>query len=382
VQPGGGQHRDDVRDRILRRLVSRAYRRPATDDEIAGLAAVAQSVEAAGEPFERGIQAALTAVLASPHFLYRIETHPNPTDPADVRPLDDHALATRLSYFLWSSTPDDALLDAAREGLVARDLHAHVDRMLGDVRADSLVTVFAAQWLQLELLDAATPDPVRFSEWSADLRNSMRREVEAFVRSVLLADQDVRDLIDAPYTYVDGRLAQLYGIAGVYGEAPRRVTWPAPARGGLLGQAGVLTMTSNPTRTSVVKRGKWVLEALLGAAPPPPPPGACSTRRSCSTAAASPTATATTTATSRSCSPAPAPASSPAATCSSRATPRSRAATWRCSGQLASAPSPSPTRRRPSRCRGGTPVHVRGRAQRPAPTGNAHVHADRQRHRS
>ncbi len=263
-----------VRERILRRLADRAFRRPATDDEVARLAALAVAVEGTGEPFEGGIRVALTAVLSSPHFLFRVELHAAPDDPSNVQLLDDWALASRLSYFLWSSMPDAELRAAADAGRLRADLDDQVDRMLADARADALVTDFAGQWLQLRTLDDVEPDPQAFPYFSDALRNSMRRESEALVREVLRENQSVLELLRADHTYVDGRLARLYGIDGVSGDEFVRVDYPDARRAGVLGHASVLTLTSYPTRTSPVKRGKWLLEQVSGSPTPPPPPGA------------------------------------------------------------------------------------------------------------
>ena len=196
--------------------------------------------------------------------------------PTELEAVDDFALATRLSYFLWSSMPDEVLFDVARTGRLAEPevLEGQVRRMLRDGRASALATNFAVQWLELRNLDTAEPDIERFPEFDDALRAAMRVEGEMFFEAVLREQRDVRELLDADFTFVNGPLAAHYGIPGVKGPAFRRVQLADDRRGGVLGQAGVLTVTSNPTRTSPVKRGKWVLEHLLDAPPRPPPPGA------------------------------------------------------------------------------------------------------------
>ncbi|MCB9904244.1 MAG: DUF1592 domain-containing protein [Planctomycetes bacterium] len=221
------------------------------------------------------LRTALTAILVSPRFLYRLE--PDAGEP--TRALDGTELATRLAAFLWSSVPDEALLDAARDGRLTDTgaLATEVDRMLDDARSSRLAVAFAGQWLQLRRLEGASPDPQRFPSWSDELRGSMRRESEAFFEAVLRERRPVTQLLDADFTFVDERLAQHYGIEGVHGDALQRVRIPEHlrgVRGGILGQAAPLVATSMPTRTSPVVRGKWVLEALLDTPPSPPPPGA------------------------------------------------------------------------------------------------------------
>ncbi len=270
----GAADEDARRTAVLRALADRTFRRPATDGEVARLATLAATVQRGEQaPFERGVQAALVAVLVSPHFLFRAEPHPHPDDPAWVRDLDDVALASRLSYFLWSSMPDDRLLALARAGRLHAELAAEAERLLDDPRADALADDFGSQWLETRRLATATPDPVRFPEFDDALRASMQRESRAFLRAVLRERRSARELLDADWTFVDERLARLYGIPGVHGDELVRVPLAGTQRGGVLGQAAVLTVTSYPTRTSPVKRGKWLLGQILGAPTPPPPPG-------------------------------------------------------------------------------------------------------------
>ncbi len=259
---------------VVRRLAERAYRRPVTDEELEPLLALSLT----GESIEESLRNVLVALLVSPRFLYRVELDPAPVEgAAGARDLDDFELATRLSYFLWSSLPDERLFELARRGELARDetLRRETERLLRDPRASALAESFAVQWLQLAGLERARPDAERFPAFDDELRASMRAESELFFEAVLREGRPVRELLEADFTFVDERLARHYGIPGVRGTKPQRVsTALAPGlRGGLLTQAGVLTVTSNPTRTSPVLRGKWILETLLGTPPPPPPPG-------------------------------------------------------------------------------------------------------------
>jgi mono/diheme cytochrome c family protein len=258
---------------IVRKLADRAFRRPAADEEVERLADVVALAQKQGATFERGVQLALTAILSSPYFLYRVETDPTPDAPP--HDLTGYETATRLSYFLWSTTPDEEL-----EALAAKDaLHdpdavaAQAKRMLRDARASTLVTNFAAQWLELRRLDVVAPDPDRFPQFDERLRASMRRETDLFLEALIRENRPLREFLDADFTFVDERLARHYGIVGVHGDAMRRVRLPNGARGGLLSQASILTLTSNPTRTSPVKRGKFILTEILGEPPAPPPPG-------------------------------------------------------------------------------------------------------------
>lgn len=220
------------------------------------------------------IRGALTALLTSPRFLFRVENQPA----GDERPLEGHEMATRLAAFLWSSVPDALLLEMGWTGELEMPavLEAQVERMLNDSRASRLSESFAAQWLQLRRLEETIPDPQRFPNFDDQLRTAMGLESALFFESVLRENRPVSELLHADYTFVNERLAQHYGIAGVHGDHMRRVAIPArlkDQRSGILGHAAVLTATSMPTRTSPVKRGKWVLEALLATPPPPPPPG-------------------------------------------------------------------------------------------------------------
>ncbi len=258
---------------IIERFVSRAYRRPATSNEVERLAQLVQLARDQKEPIERGMQLVVEAVLASPHFLFKVEDdgEGNSTEP---RELNDFELATRLSYFLWSSMPDDRLFELAREGRLrdSATLAAEIDRMLADEKVLAFVENFAGQWLQLRNLEIRQPDKDRFPEFTEKLRGAMRKETELFFASVLRERKQLSDFLSADYTFVNEPLAKLYGIEGISGEEFQRVSLAdKPRGGGVLTHASVLTITSDPTRTSPVKRGKWVMETILGSPPPAAP---------------------------------------------------------------------------------------------------------------
>ena len=224
--------------------------------------------------FDRGIEAALQLILASPEFLMRFEADPPNLASNTAYRLDDLALASRLSFFLWSSPPDDQLLTLASQGKLKDPavLEQQVKRMLADSRSQALVTNFAEQWLHLRNLKSSSPDLEAFPDFDDNLRQAMKEETSLFFDSIVREDRSVMDLLNADYTFVNERLARHYGIPNVYGSQFRRVTVSNEARRGLLGQASVLAVTSYPNRTSPVERGKWVLTNLLGVPPQPPPP--------------------------------------------------------------------------------------------------------------
>lgn len=259
--------------KILSRLARYAYRRPVDDPDVSALMAIYQIARREGD-FEKGIEKALQAMLVSPSFLFRVERDPIGLAAGSAYRLSDVELASRVSFFLWSSIPDEELLGLAEQGRLGEPevLEAQTRRMLADRRAQALVSNFAGQWLYLRNVDTAKPDSVEFPEFGADLRWAIRRETELLFETILREDRSVFELIGADYTFLNERLARHYGITGVYGPQFRRVTLDNPNRGGLLGQASLLTVTSYPNRTSVVLRGKWLLENLLGMPPPPPPP--------------------------------------------------------------------------------------------------------------
>jgi hypothetical protein len=224
--------------------------------------------------FEAGISRALTRILVAPEFLFRLERDPSTVAPGGVYRVSDLELASRLSFFLWSSIPDDQLLDVATRGQLSTPaiLEQQVRRMLRDARSRSLVTNFAGQWLWLRNLQAAAPNPDIFPEWDDSLRQAFRTETELFLESTIREDRRVLDLLNADYTFVNERLARHYGIPNVYGSHFRRVTVTDERRRGLFGHGSILTVTSYDDRTSPVKRGAFLLDNILGAPPPPPPP--------------------------------------------------------------------------------------------------------------
>jgi mono/diheme cytochrome c family protein len=261
-------------DKILSTLARRAYRRPVTKAEVASLAKFVAMAKAEGQSVEQGIQLSIQAMLVSPHFLFRIERDLDPTDPSKVHKISDLELASRLSYFLWTSMPDDELLSLAEAGKLRQPgiLEAQVKRMLADERSSALADNFAGQWLETRNLDSITPDPKKFPEWGPELRDSMKTETRMFFESVLRENRPLSDFLDAKYTFLDERLAKHYGIEGVSGGTFRRVELTTDQRGGLLSQASILSISSYPTRTSPVIRGKYLLQNFLGAPPPAPPP--------------------------------------------------------------------------------------------------------------
>ncbi len=261
---------------ILTKLARRAFRRPVNEADVTPLLAFYERGRQAGE-FDDGIQRALEAMLVAPDFLLRVETEPAGNRLNTAFRLNDLDLAARLSFFLWSSIPDEELLSLAEQRKLqdAATLQYQIRRMLDDPRAEALVNNFAGQWLQLRNLETITPDPDVYPGFDESLKLAFRRETELFFESILRENRSVMDLLEADYTYLNQKLAEHYGIRGVYGAQFRRVSLTAEQqtqRSGLLGQGSLLTVTSYPNRTSVVMRGKWILENLLGAAPPPPPP--------------------------------------------------------------------------------------------------------------
>jgi hypothetical protein len=258
---------------ILSTLARRAYRHPIVEADLQDLLPFFESGRKEGG-FDRGIQKAIERLLVSSQFLFRIERPPTNVAPGAVYRVSDLELASRLSFFLWSSIPDDELLDAAVAGRLkdAKVLDAQVRRMLADPRSNSLVTNFAAQWLFLRDIETKHPDEILFPNFDETLRDALRRETELFIGSILRENRNVTELLTANYTFLNERLARHYGIPNIKGSYFRRVTLPdGSVRGGLLGQGSILTLTSYSTRTSPVLRGKWVLENLLSSAPPPPP---------------------------------------------------------------------------------------------------------------
>ena len=258
---------------ILTTLARRAYRRPVTDSDVETLFQFYRIGRSEGG-FERGIQEALTRLLVSPQFLFRIERDPARVQADAIYRISDLELASRLSFFLWSSIPDDELLDVAVRGDLGdpETLDAQVRRMLADPRASALARNFGGQWLHIRNLQAVDPDASAFPEFDDNLREAFRSETELFLESQMRDDRPLEELLTANYTFVNERLARFYEIPNVYGAHFRRVSLSDPRRAGLLGHGSILTVTSYATRTSPVVRGKYLLDNILGAPPPPPPP--------------------------------------------------------------------------------------------------------------
>ncbi len=267
------RNRQEVAKQILKAFVGRAFRRPATENELRRLVKYVVVAEEQGESFERGIQLAVQATLCSPYFLFRVE-QPAPANAKGAVDLSPYELASRLSYFVWSSMPDEELLAAAAKGTLKNpEVLAHqAKRMLKDPKAKGMTQNFAGQWLQLRKLAIVNPDTALFPAFTPQLRQSMKRETELFFDEVVRQDRSILDFIDGKFTYVDGELAKFYGIPNIDDKEFHRVQLVGDQRLGILTQASILTVTSNPTRTSPVKRGKWILENILGTPPPPPLP--------------------------------------------------------------------------------------------------------------
>lgn len=257
---------------IIENFAKRAYRRPVKSEEVDSLTGLAGLALKDGESFESAIKVALQAVLVSPHFLFRGELQPNPDNPQSVHQIEEYALASRLSYFLWSSMPDRELFEQAWRGSLRKNLEGQVRRMLKDHKALALISNFGGQWLQVRNLDMVTPDSKLFPTFDDGLRAAMRTETELLFETIMREDRGIMDFVNAEYTFVNERLARHYGMTNVTGDSFQRVSLKETQRGGILTHASVLTLTSNPTRTSPVKRGKWILENILGTPPPPPPP--------------------------------------------------------------------------------------------------------------
>ncbi len=273
-RPAAPDEEERCAKKILSALVRRAYRRPVSDADLAGPLAFYRKGRAAAD-FDTGIEKALTAVLASPEFLFRTELDPDHAAPGGVYRIDAFELASRLSFFLWSSIPDDELLDAAARGELSRPdgLEKQFRRMLADPRSSNLAVNFAGQWLHLRSLESFSPNARLFPDFDDNLRQAFRKETELFVESILRENRSALDLIRADYTFLNERLAKHYGIPGVYGTRFRRVALEKNSkRGGLLRHGSILTVTSYPTRTSPVIRGTWILQNIFGAPPPAPPP--------------------------------------------------------------------------------------------------------------
>jgi mono/diheme cytochrome c family protein len=261
-------------DRILATLARRAYRRPVTGSEIAALRKFVALAKNDGQSVEEGIALAIQAMLVSPHFLFHIERDLYPTDPSRMHRVSDVELASRLSYFLWNSMPDEQLLSLAERRRLSTPqvLEAQVTRMLADPKAFAMAENFAGQWLEVRNLDSIKPDPQKFPAWGPELRDAMKTETRMFFDWILRQNRPISEFIDARYTFLNEMLANYYGIDGVTGPEFRRVELTTPERGGVLSHGSVLAVSSYPTRTSVVIRGKYILQNILGTPPPPPPP--------------------------------------------------------------------------------------------------------------
>jgi hypothetical protein len=260
---------------VLGPFIKRAFRGPVKDADINRYVDIVEMAVSDGEKFDQGIQFAVQAVLVSPSFLFRIETDGRPDDPMAERPVTDYELASRLSYFLWSSMPDEELFRLAERGELRNPdvLRRQVNRMLIDSKSRAIVDNFAGQWLNLQMLDEMVPDPNVYPDFDVALRNDMKQESLLLFETIMREDRSLLDFLDADFTFMNARLAKHYGKAGVEGEPFQKVSLDAGRRAGILTHASILTLTSNPERTSPVKRGKWIMENILGEAPPPPPPG-------------------------------------------------------------------------------------------------------------
>ncbi len=273
TKPSADKSVEQAAEEAFRRLLPRAFRRPVDDGEIERLVRIVKFAVARGDSFERGIQAGLQGILVSPHFLFRLEFDDTTSNAVSEHQINDFELASRLSYFLWSTMPDEELFQLADQGRLheAQVLDAQVDRMLADSKADALVDNFASQWLTLSNIVEAQPDEKLFPEFTPELRADMVQETKMFIRSVFRDDRSLVDFLDADYTFVNERLARHYDIDGVKGSEFRRVSLPRETRTGILTHASILTITSNPDRTSLVRRGVWILDQILGMELPDPP---------------------------------------------------------------------------------------------------------------
>ena len=272
AMPTGPADARDAAQKVIAEFARRAFRRPVKPDEITRLMKLFDLAVSKNDPFETAIKLPLKAILVSPHFLFRIE--PDPQQDSASRKLNDFELATRLAYFLWSSMPDDTLYSLAQSGQLRKPavLKAEIDRMLKDAKSQSLVDNFAGQWLQLRNIRTLSPDTETFKSWDESLRNSMIKESELFFDYIVKNDRSILEFLDADYTFINNRMSWHYGISNISGPEFRYVKLTDKRRGGIVTQASVLMVTSNPTRTSPVKRGKWVYENILGLQPPPPAP--------------------------------------------------------------------------------------------------------------
>jgi hypothetical protein len=274
-RPASATEEAPCAERIFTNLTRRAYRRPVTADDVQAPVAFYKQARQNGETFDAGIRAGLARVLSSTSFLYRMESDPAGVRPGTAHQISEVDLASRLSFFLWSSIPDEPLLNLAASGRLRQPgvLAAQVKRMIDDRRADALISNFTGQWLQLRNIEAkVTPDLLTFPDFDDNIRKGFRRETEMLFGYILRNDRSATELLSADYTFLNERLAKHYGIPGVYGERFRQVKLTDPNRFGLLGHGSILSMTAVATRTSPVFRGKYVLSTFLNTPPPPPPP--------------------------------------------------------------------------------------------------------------
>ncbi len=273
-RPGKDRTATEAARANLTPLMRRAFRRPVTSDDVDPVADFVAKATAGGEAFEAAMQIGLQAILVSPHFLFRVEHGQPDKDSNGNKTLTDFELASRLSYFLWSSLPDDELFRLAEQNRLHRPdvLAAQTRRMLADPRSRSLVDNFAGQWLNLRILDELTPDPKKFPDFTDELRQAMQQETSLFFAEVMNKNLPITRFLDGRFTFVNAPLAKLYGIPGIQGKQMRRIDLADDRRAGVLTQASILTLTSNPDRTSPVKRGKWIMDNILDSPPPPPPP--------------------------------------------------------------------------------------------------------------
>lgn len=272
--PGAGKSVKQAATEVLQTFAKRAFRRAVSGDEVQKYVGLVERIASQDDgSYNEGIAVAMQAILVSPHFLFRVETDSRPDDPTNGHKVNQYELASRLSYFIWSSMPDDELIKLADRGQLQNPdtLTKQITRMLRDKKSRALTENFATQWLNLRVLDELTPDPDQFKTFNAKLKADMIRETEMLFESIVKDNRPITDFIDANYSFINERLAKHYDIRGVKGNNFRRVSLKGSGRAGVLTHASVLTLTSNPTRTSPVKRGKWILENLLNDAPPDPP---------------------------------------------------------------------------------------------------------------
>ncbi len=274
ARPGKQHTLPQAAEKCLRPFANRAFRRPVSEAELGRYLRLVEDSVREGATFEEGLRVAVTAVLISPHFLFRVIEQGDSSDGARAQAIDDFELASRISYFLWSTMPDDRLFELAGRGVLHEPevLRAEIQRLLSDPRSVALADNFAAQWLNLRTLNDVQPDAKKFAAFDDDLRRDAMRETLLFFEGVLREDLPITTFLTGRFSFLNERLAAYYGASGVSGEEFRRVSLEGLPRAGVLTQASVLTLTSNPTRTSPVKRGKWILENLLDAKPPDPPP--------------------------------------------------------------------------------------------------------------